>query len=56
VLSRVPLSLAYPFNALGYLVILTASIVLLHERANLFTWAGTTLVVAGLVIVVLSKP
>jgi len=26
-LSRVPLSLAYPFNALGYLVILTASIV-----------------------------
>jgi drug/metabolite transporter (DMT)-like permease len=56
VLSRVPLSLAYPFNALGYLVILTASILLLHERANLFTWAGTTLVVAGLVIVVLSKP
>jgi len=55
VLSRVPLSLAYPFNALGYLVILTASILLLHERANLFTWAGTTLV-AGLVIVVLSKP
>jgi len=56
VLSRVPLSLAYPFNAFGYLVILTASIVVLHERANLFTWAGTTLVVAGLVIVVLSKP
>jgi multidrug transporter EmrE-like cation transporter len=56
VLSRVPLSLAYPFNALGYLVILTASILLLHEHANLFTWAGTTLVVAGLVIVVLSKP
>jgi multidrug transporter EmrE-like cation transporter len=56
VLSRVPLSLAYPFNALGYIVILTASIVLLHEHANLMTWAGTTLVVSGLVIVVLSKP
>ena len=56
VLSRVPLSLAYPFNALGYLVILTASIVVLHERANLWTWAGTSLVVAGLVIVVASKP
>jgi len=55
-LSRVPLSLAYPFNALGYLVILTASIVVLHERANLMTWAGTVLVVSGLVIVVLSKP
>jgi undecaprenyl phosphate-alpha-L-ara4N flippase subunit ArnE len=55
-LSRVPLSLAYPFNALGYLVILTTSIVVLHERANLLTWAGTVLVVSGLVIVVLSKP
>jgi drug/metabolite transporter (DMT)-like permease len=55
-LSRVPLSLAYPFNALGYLVILTASILVLHERANLWTWAGTSLVVTGLVVVVLSKP
>ena len=55
-LSRVPLSLAYPFNALGYLVILTASILVLHERANLWTWAGTSLVVAGLLVVVLSKP
>jgi undecaprenyl phosphate-alpha-L-ara4N flippase subunit ArnE len=55
-LSRVPLSLAYPFNALGFLVILTASVLVLHERANLWTWGGTTLVVAGLVIVVLSKP
>jgi multidrug transporter EmrE-like cation transporter len=56
VLSRVPLSLAYPFNALGYLVILTASVLVLHERANLWTWAGTSLVVSGLLIVVLSKP
>ena len=55
-LSKIPLSLAYPFNALGYLVILTASVLVLHERANLWTWAGTSLVVSGLVIVVLSKP
>jgi drug/metabolite transporter (DMT)-like permease len=55
-LSRVPLSVAYPFNALGYLVILTASILILHERANLLTWAGSLLVVTGLVMVVLSRP
>ena len=55
-LSRVPLSVAYPFNALGYLVILTASIVILHERANVLTWVGTALVVSGLLIVVLSRP
>src|ERR1700676_5095557 len=52
VLTQVPLSLAYPFNALGYLVILTASVVVLHERANVFTWAGSLLVVTGLIIVV----
>jgi multidrug transporter EmrE-like cation transporter len=33
-LSRVALSVAYPFNALGYLGILTASVLVLHERAN----------------------
>jgi multidrug transporter EmrE-like cation transporter len=56
VLSRVPLSVAYPFNALGYLGILTASTLLLHEGANVWTWVGTLLVVSGLIIVVLSRP
>ena len=55
-LSKVPLSVAYPFNALGYLVILIASILVLHERANLMTWLGSLLVVSGLLIVVLTKP
>jgi multidrug transporter EmrE-like cation transporter len=55
-LSQLPLSVAYPFNALGYLVILTASIMVLHERATLLTWAGSLLVVSGLIIVVLSRP
>ena len=55
-LSRVPLSVAYPFNALGYLGILTASILVLHERANMLTWMGSLLVVSGLIIVVLAQP
>ena len=55
-LSRVPLSVAYPFNALGYLVILIASVVILHERANVLTWVGSLLVVSGLLIVVLTRP
>jgi drug/metabolite transporter (DMT)-like permease len=55
-LSRVPLSVAYPFNALGYLVILTASVVVLHERANVFTWLGSLMVVSGLLVVVLTRP
>lgn len=55
-LSRLPLSIAYPFNALGYLAILTASTVILNERTNLWTWIGTSCVVLGLVIVVATKP
>jgi drug/metabolite transporter (DMT)-like permease len=55
VLARVPLSVAYPFNALSYLIILAASAFLLHERATMLTWAGSLLVVSGLVIVVLSQ-
>jgi multidrug transporter EmrE-like cation transporter len=55
-LSRVPLSLAYPFNALGYLGILTASVVFLHERTNPWTWLGTFLVAGGLVLVVTMTP
>jgi multidrug transporter EmrE-like cation transporter len=56
-LSKVPLSIAYPFNAIGFLVILTASIVILHERASVLTWVGSLLVVSGVITVVLSaKP
>lgn len=55
-LSRLPLSIAYPFNALGYIGILTASAVLLGERTNLWTWVGTSFVAGGLLLVVLTKP
>jgi drug/metabolite transporter (DMT)-like permease len=55
-LSRVPLSVAYPFNALGYVVILTVSVVILHERASVLTWVGSLMVVSGLLIVVLARP
>jgi len=54
-LARVPLSIAYPFNALGYLAILAASVLVLHEKANSWTWAGSLLVVSGLIIVVMSQ-
>jgi multidrug transporter EmrE-like cation transporter len=55
-LSRVPLNIAYPFNALGYVGILAASILVLHERANIWTWAGTLLVVSGLIVIVVTRP
>ena len=55
-LSKVPLSIAYPFNALGFIAILTASAILLGEKTNLWTWLGTSVVVIGLIVVVTTKP
>jgi drug/metabolite transporter (DMT)-like permease len=54
-LSRVPLSVAYPFNALGLLAIVGSSAVILHERVTPMAWLGVLLVVGGLIIVVLSR-
>lgn len=56
ILSRVPLSQAYPFNAVGYLGILLASVLFLNERANAWTWIGTLLVATGLILVVTMAP
>jgi multidrug transporter EmrE-like cation transporter len=55
-LSRVPLNIAYPFNAIGYLAILGASVVVLHEKANAWTVVGSVMVVAGLIVVVTLSP
>ena len=55
-LSRVPLNIAYPFNALGYLAILAASVLVLHERTNAWTVLGSGMVVCGLVVVVTMSP
>ena len=55
-LSRVPLSIAYPFNAVGYLGILAGSAFVLHERVNVWTLLGSALVVAGLIMVVTLSP
>lgn len=55
-LAHVPLSVAYPFNALGYVAILAASTLVLHERTNPWMWLGTVLVGAGLVLVVVMSP
>jgi multidrug transporter EmrE-like cation transporter len=55
-LSRVPLNVAYPFNALGYLGILGASVLVLHEKANVWTLLGSAMVVGGLIVVVTLSP
>ena len=54
VLSRVPLSLAYPFVGISYVVIVGFSAFVLHERVPLLRWAGVLVIVAGIILVGLS--
>ena len=54
-LSRVPLSVAYPFNALGLLAVIGSSVIVLHERVSTLGWLGVSMVAGGLVVVVLAQ-
>ena len=50
-LSRASLSFAYPFAALGYVVIVLFSLLVLHEHVPPLRWAGVGLIVAGIILV-----
>jgi multidrug transporter EmrE-like cation transporter len=54
VLSRVPLSVAYPFVGVGYIIIVLLSRLVLHENVPALRWAGVFVVAAGIAIIGLS--
>lgn len=50
-LSRATLSFAYPFAALSYVIIVAASVPVLHETVPPLRWAGVAFIVIGVVLV-----
>ncbi len=54
VLSRVPLSVAYPFVGLSYIVVVAFARFLLHEPVPPMRWIGVTVVAVGIAIIGLS--
>lgn len=50
-ISRLPLSIAYPFAALSYPVVFVSSLVFLRETFSWQALAGNVLIVAGLLLV-----
>jgi multidrug transporter EmrE-like cation transporter len=54
VLSRVPLSIAYPFVGLSYVAIVAFARFFLHEHVPLLRWTGVAVVATGIAIVGLS--
>ena len=55
-LSRASLSFAYPFAALGYVIIVAASILFLDEHVPPFGWAGVACIVVGILLVAQGSP
>lgn len=55
VLSRAPLSLAYPILASSYLVVVVEAWLFLHERVSRQRLLGVAVIVIGVVIVGLSE-
>jgi multidrug transporter EmrE-like cation transporter len=54
VLSRVPLSVAYPFVGISYVVIVLMSRLVLNEAVPALRWVGVLVVAVGLTIIGLS--
>ena len=54
VLSRVPLSVAYPFVGISYVLIVASSRFILHEQVPALRWVGVLVVAIGIAIVGLS--
>ena len=55
-LSRASLSFAYPFAALGYVIIVAASILFLDEHVPPLGWAGVACIVVGILLVAQGPP
>lgn len=51
VLSRVPLTFAFPFIALSYIVVLAIGYFLFKETLNINHFLGTLLIIAGIVFI-----
>ncbi|MBI5699051.1 EamA family transporter [Candidatus Saganbacteria bacterium] len=51
VLSRLPLSLAYPMVSLAYVVVTFASIILFKEHVSLVRWIGVLVICSGVFLI-----
>lgn len=51
VLSRVPLSIAYPLVGVSYILVVLIAKVFLHERVPALRWMGVVVVALGIAII-----
>lgn len=49
-ISKIELSIAYPFTSLGFVLVLVLSVLLLGESLSISKFLGTSLIIAGVII------
>ncbi len=49
-LSRLPVSVAYPLQAVGYLIVTLAAVSVFKEQIGLLNWLGLFLILAGVIL------
>ena len=54
-LSRIPLSVGYPLQALGYLVVTFAAVLVFKEQVNSLNWLGLVVILLGVVMTQIGK-
>ncbi|MEK6558295.1 MAG: EamA family transporter [Candidatus Margulisiibacteriota bacterium] len=50
-ISRVPLSFAYPMLSISYVLVAIASLILFHERISVLNWVGITVILVGVCLI-----
>lgn len=55
VLSRVELSLAYPFVGLSYIVVVALARLMFHEHVPTLRWIGVTVIAVGIALIGISS-
>lgn len=55
VLSRVDLSLAYPFVGVSYIVVVALARFMFHEQVPALRWVGVTVIAVGIALIGLSS-
>lgn len=51
VLSRVPLSIAYPLVGMSYILVVLIARIVLHERVPALRWVGVVVVAVGIAVI-----
>ncbi|MEO3715569.1 EamA family transporter [Roseateles flavus] len=54
-INRLPISRAYPYMAINFLLVAVLATLLFGEKMDIYRWAGTAIIMLGVVVLSFSK-